>query len=78
MKQNNINANKVARVVLLAVTLTTGTPADTETVESPDNFAELLTTDPARELADLRAAGLTVTRYEIKDAPATLREVSAC
>lgn len=69
---------KVARVVLLAVTLTTGTPADTEAVESPDNFAELLTTDPARELADLRAAGLTVTRYEIKDAPATLREVATC
>lgn len=72
---------KAARLVLLAVTLTTGTPADAETIESEPqaaDVAELLTTDPARELADLRAAGLTVTRYEIKTAPATLREVSAC
>lgn len=72
---------KVARVVLLAVTLTTGTPADAETIESEPqaaDVAELLTTDPVNELAALRAAGLTVARFEIKTAPATLREVAAC
>ena len=72
---------KGARVVLLAVTLTTGTPADAETIESEPqaaDVAELLTTDPVNELAALRAAGLTVARFEIKTAPATLREVAAC
>ena len=72
---------KAARVVLLAVTLTTGTPADAETIESEPqaaDVAELLTTDPVNELAALRAAGLTVARFEIKTAPATLREVAAC
>lgn len=69
---------KAARVVLLAVTLTTAT-VTAETIENEPqaaDVAELLTTDPARELADLRAAGLTITRYEIKTAPATLREVA--
>ena len=67
---------KAARVVLLAVTLTTGTPETIESEPQAADVAELLTTDPARELADLRAAGLTITRYEIKTAPATLREVA--
>lgn len=71
-------AAKVAGLVLLAVTLTTGTADTIATTDTPD-VAEILTTDPAAELVALRAAGLTVTRYDIKTAPATINgEAPTC